>query len=389
MPAKSLSKPVEFWEMESLMMIAEEADDDNDEGRSFKMEHQHFSQKTKYIALTSIILMLVCWRAPSLLAPLVSGPRRQARRVDPNDLVTNIDHLPPAVQSELASDVKTVQHGGTSKGTTAAVPPPQKQQQSSAALSSITEVQGYRHAPAYFSDKYVRRALSERQTSTAASWGSWTFKDPSPSTRLSPDQFELLVKGYPNRDIPRSAFPKNAWQVDEAYLKPWLEQGIALTERTIKTILAEYGHFDPDRDHAKSMDEIMADEDETKNAYMFNLTMMTGFGYPFKRPYGNAGFASPSALRVMQRLLMHSIVTQDHFFITMGGHSSAAAHGNHFAQSYTLQIQQALEPVLARLGVFHLARNIGMGGLGTVHNAMGAQSIYGGDNAILIWDSAM
>lgn len=73
----------------------------------------------------------------------------------------------------------------------------------------------------------------------------------------------------------------------------------------------------------------------------------------------------------------------------MGGHSSAAAHGNHFQQSYTLQVQRALEPLFARLGVYHISRNVGMGGLGTAHNSLGSASIYGGDNAILWWDSGM
>lgn len=48
-----------------------------------------------------------------------------------------------------------------------------------------------------------------------------------------------------------------------------------------------------------------------------------------------------------------------------------------------------MEPVFARLGVKHYSRNTGMGGLGTVQSAMGAQDIYGRDVDILIWDSGM
>jgi len=64
-------------------------------------------------------------------------------------------------------------------------------------------------------------------------------------------------------------------------------------------------------------------------------------------------------------------------------------HRNHFQQSYALQIQRVLEPVFARLGIKHYSRNTGMGGLGTIQNAMGAQDIYGRDVDILIWDSGM
>ena len=62
---------------------------------------------------------------------------------------------------------------------------------------------------------------------------------------------------------------------------------------------------------------------------------------------------------------------------------------NHFVQSYTSQVQWILEPVFARLGVKHQARNFGMGGLGTVHNALGSGSIYGPDVDVLMWDSSM
>ena len=62
---------------------------------------------------------------------------------------------------------------------------------------------------------------------------------------------------------------------------------------------------------------------------------------------------------------------------------------NHFQQTYTAQVQKVIEPVFARLGVKATAHNIGMGGLGTLQNAMGAQSIYGRDIDYLIWDSGM
>ena len=64
-------------------------------------------------------------------------------------------------------------------------------------------------------------------------------------------------------------------------------------------------------------------------------------------------------------------------------------HRNHFSQSYTLQVQWILEAVFARLGVKHQARNFGNGGLGTIHNALGAGSVYGPDVDMLMWDSSM
>jgi hypothetical protein len=58
-------------------------------------------------------------------------------------------------------------------------------------------------------------------------------------------------------------------------------------------------------------------------------------------------------------------------------------------QSYTLQYGKIMEPVFARLGVKATASNMGMGGLGTMHNAIGAGSIYGRQVDILVWDSGM
>jgi hypothetical protein len=49
----------------------------------------------------------------------------------------------------------------------------------------------------------------------------------------------------------------------------------------------------------------------------------------------------------MVRRVLHAVMTEDTFTV-MGGHSAAAAHGNHFQQSYTTQIQESL-----RLGVKH------------------------------------
>jgi hypothetical protein len=57
-------------------------------------------------------------------------------------------------------------------------------------------------------------------------------------------------------------------------------------------------------------------------------------------------------------------------------------------QSYTLQYGRIMEPIFARLGVKGTASNMGMGGLGTMHNSI-AGSLYGRNVDILVWDSGM
>ena len=87
------------------------------------------------------------------------------------------------------------------------------------------------------------------------------------------------------------------------------------------------------------------------------------------------------------RRLLHAMMTNGDFVVVVAGHSSAAGHGNHFRQSYIMQMHKVMAPIFARLGVKLITRNISLGGLGTVQGTMGAADIYGRDIDILIWDS--
>lgn len=60
---------------------------------------------------------------------------------------------------------------------------------------------------------------------------------------------------------------------------------------------------------------------------------------------------------------------------------------NHFEQTYTGQVHRILEPVFARLGVRHEARNLANGGMGTIQHGLGGGSFYGPDVSFLMWDS--
>lgn len=52
-----------------------------------------------------------------------------------------------------------------------------------------------------------------------------------------------------------------------------------------------------------------------------------------------------------------------------------------------MQFHKVMAPIFAHLGVKLITRNVGMGGLGTLHNSMGAGSIYGEEIDLLLWDS--
>ena len=64
--------------------------------------------------------------------------------------------------------------------------------------------------------------------------------------------------------------------------------------------------------------------------------------------------------------LLHAMLTNDDFYVVLGGHSAAAGHGNDFQQNRILHgFHYIMEPVMDKLGIRLLSRNMGMGGVGT------------------------
>ena len=233
-----------------------------------------------------------------------------------------------------------------------------------------TEEPGFLKHPSYYSPVYLPRA---REPVAETPWGSWDWEDPRNEHRVLDDAF---YQQFPQRDV--TEWPQNTWQTNTVYLSEFLKQSKALVERSMEAILHEYGHSnlqEPDR----SFEE---------RSEMFSLTFLNHGDKPPKY-YMNSGWTTQLSFQGLQRRILHSILTEDTFVVAMGGHSAAAGHGNHFQQSYTLQVQRVLEPVFARLGVAMQARNFGMGGLGTLHNSLAAGSLYGPDVDLLIWDSGM
>ena len=235
---------------------------------------------------------------------------------------------------------------------------------------------GQRLHPSYYSESYLPRALpyATNLDELAKEYGSWTFVDPKAADRPSNDFYDQ----FPNRDVPRDKFPDTAWQVDKDYLKDFLPQAIALVERAMEAILAEYG-WSPKEKSGMSLEE---------RSVKFEVTLSEE-GTEWWHGTSNGGPMPEKAFKGLKRRLLHSIMSQDRFTFAMAGHSSAAGHGNLFQQSYTLQVQRLLEPVMARLGVKMVARNFGNGGLGTLQTALGAGDLMGREIDIAAWDSGM
>jgi hypothetical protein len=198
-------------------------------------------------------------------------------------------------------------------------------------------------------------------------WGQWNFN--GQRSLLSEDFYQK----YPNRDVPRNEFPAKAWQTDREYLSGFLPEALALVQRAQDAILAEYGQ--PSTGSWEDRTQMFAIDRYPENLEGVELTDKKGKAIV----KDNGGWTTPESWAGLKRRLLHAIMTEDSFVFAMGGHSSSAGHGNHLQQSYTLMVSWVLQPVLARLGVRHQARNFGNGGMGTVHNGMGSGSVYGPD----------
>jgi hypothetical protein len=127
-------------------------------------------------------------------------------------------------------------------------------------------------------------------------WGTWTLKDDK--DRPTDDYFAQ----YPNRDIPRDKFPKNAWQTDKDYVAKFLKEGLALVERAQKAILEEYGQptdFTSDMFHIEKFEKWEKVKDDCDR---------------------KAGCTTVSSFDNLKRRLLHAVMTEDIFVVGMSGH---------------------------------------------------------------------
>jgi hypothetical protein len=215
-------------------------------------------------------------------------------------------------------------------------------------------------------------------------WGQWGFWDGDEDQRPADD----YCARFPQRDIPADAFPDTAWQVDAVFVNHLINDAEQLISRAMEAIFAEYGHGKP-----------LPPEQLTERMQMFRwerLDLSVGLDqvatpskYTKRGDRGNGGWTTVRSQEGLVRRLLHAIMTNDSFTVVLGGHSAAAGHGNHFHQSYVMQFHRILAPVLARLGVRLITRNLSQGGLGTLHNALGAGSLYGSEIDLLLWDTGM
>jgi hypothetical protein len=149
--------------------------------------------------------------------------------------------------------------------------------------------------------------IADQKQALIEQWGGWNLVDEAAERRPQDDFYAQ----YPHRDVPRFEFPANAWQLDTEYVERFLDESLALVERTQKAILAEYGQEDTSSDHM---------------FHVFRYNSSDG-QIVTERGSKQGGWTTDDSWNGLVKRILHAIMTEDVFVFAMGGHSAAAGHG--------------------------------------------------------------
>eukprot|EP00584_Thalassiosira_punctigera_P001638 CAMPEP_0172537262 /NCGR_PEP_ID=MMETSP1067-20121228/8885_1 /TAXON_ID=265564 ORGANISM="Thalassiosira punctigera, Strain Tpunct2005C2" /NCGR_SAMPLE_ID=MMETSP1067 /ASSEMBLY_ACC=CAM_ASM_000444 /LENGTH=1010 /DNA_ID=CAMNT_0013322523 /DNA_START=27 /DNA_END=3056 /DNA_ORIENTATION=- len=215
-------------------------------------------------------------------------------------------------------------------------------------------------------------------SSYAKQWGYFDFEDPDQKWdgKMRP---QPNFKDFPNRDVPNSEFPEDAWQRSDQYMKAFLTEAKLLVNRSIEAVYAEYGV-------GISQDgSITLTEEQWINRAKFAPLLVK----ETVRQGGGGSWTTKQSMEGSARRLIHHIMTGDTFKLVLGGHSAAAGHGAGFNQSYIIEAGHVLEPVFAHLGVEFRSYNFAQGGMGTIQQSLAGMDLRGKETDWIMWDSKM
>ena len=244
-----------------------------------------------------------------------------------------------------------------------------------------------------------QEAHIEKMEKVREEWGAWSFVDPAEDVYgpKGKDRPITDFTGVPYKDLPSERFVDGSWQTDRAYVSEFVAEAKKLVSRVKEAIYAEYGHPAQTKDGESLSEDALAKREELFRLITKEFKLCHGKPIPLDStdkcskkavPLPGIGFWQQEAFDELAKKLLHAMMAHDDFYVVLGGHSSAAGHGNNFLQSKMMQFHYIMEPVLAKLGVRLVSRNMAMGGVGTLGSAMGGVDIYG-EADIMIWDSQM
>lgn len=293
---------------------------------------------------------------------------------------------------EGGSTGETATDGATTEETPEVTPQTKPEETAGSSSSTTTNTAAFDHE--YRPLKYSQMATivpdpfhapldDAQKAALAEKWGKWHFWDGDEKNRPSAS----YCAGYPNCDIPGTEFPDSSWQVDAVYVNHFLDDADNLLARAKEAIFSEYGHAKPlppegllERYRMFQWDKVNLKE---------QLTPPPRYASGRSGTRDNGGWTTPRSFDGLVRRLLHAMMTNDEFTVVLAGHSAAAGHGNHFHQSYMMQFHKIMAPILARLGVKLITRNMSQGGMGTLHSSLGFTDLYGDAIDLLLWDTGM
>jgi hypothetical protein len=231
-----------------------------------------------------------------------------------------------------------------------------------------------------------QKEFDAKMNETKNTWGAWTFidnyyDDHKQHARPKPD-----YRNVNNRDLPLVEFPKDCWQLDEEYVGKFVDQARAMIHRVKEGIYAHYEHPTVMKNGTKLTGEALKDRNALFQVIIEDYVVVDGKAAKnnSSEPLPGIAYLTQNAWDGLVRKLLHSLITNDMFFVVMGGDGVAAGHmGNNFLQTSVMQFHYLMEPVFDFLGMRLISRNMAMDVYHTSYSALGGADIYG--EADVMW----
>ena len=187
------------------------------------------------------------------------------------------------------------------------------------------EANNYELSP--YSDKRLKLTDSERITENNEwkaklqkirdTYGYWKFVDDYSTKNNGKSRPTVNWSNVGNKDnynvllgeIDPSVFPKDSWQTDDVYITNFITEGKALIKRVIQSISDEYGWDTPESTGGIQLPDATSEEKK-------NIGGNFGIAWMYEKCF-----------EALVKKLLNAMITNDHFFVTLGGHSAAAGHG--------------------------------------------------------------
>ena len=238
---------------------------------------------------------------------------------------------------------------------------------------------------AYLNDQ--QEQFVQHMEAVRREWGAWSDIEEDDVIRPRADFSKV-----PHGDLPNKELPKYSWQADEDYIGKLIPEARALIDRVTEGIYAEYGHPLKQKDGT-----VLSPEKKAERDLKFQIVILDPGNYTSGSPvveglntkldHGIAWLTKP-AMDGLVRKLLHALISNDEFYVVLGGHSAAAGHGNNFMQNKIMAFHHIMEPVFDKLGMRLISRNMAMGGVGTLQFSMAGKALYG-EADVMLWDSGM